>query len=347
MTVTIAIDAMGGDNAPDVVVRGAAISVAERPDIKILFFGDEEKLSPLIERESALKGRSELIHTSEVITADMKPSAALRGSKSSSMRLAIEAVKDGRADAVVSAGNTGAYMALSKILLRMLDGIDRPAIASVLPSLSGEVVMLDLGANVECSPENLVQFALMGEVFARFVLNKENPSVGLLNVGVEKLKGNPTIREAHEFLKSNNVVPNLYGFVEGDDIAKGTVDVLVTDGFTGNVALKSIEGTVRLVTGHLRKALKKSWLTRLVSPLFLPILQSLRQRLDPRRYNGAIFLGLNGISVKSHGSTDAFGFSHAVGVAVDIVNNQVNDRICAELKGSDRLAAANRSGASG
>ncbi|MCP4923570.1 MAG: phosphate acyltransferase PlsX [bacterium] len=338
---------MGGDNAPDMVVRGAALSVAKHPDIKILLFGDKEKLSSLIKKESALKGRVELIHTSEIITADMKPSTALRGSKNSSMRLAIEAVKEGRADAVVSAGNTGAYMALSKILLRMLEGIDRPAITSVLPSLVGDVVMLDLGANVECSAENLVQFAIMGEVFARFVLNKKNPSVGLLNVGAEDLKGNSTIREAHEFLKTNKVVPNLYGFVEGDDFAKGTVDVVVTDGFTGNVALKSIEGTVRLVIGHLRKSLKKSWVTRLVSPLFLPILQLLRQRLDPRRHNGAIFLGLNGIAVKSHGGTDAFGFSHAVGVAVDIVNNQVNDRICAELKSSDRLAAAKRSSASG
>jgi glycerol-3-phosphate acyltransferase PlsX len=255
------------------------------------------------------------------------------------MRLAIDAVAEGKADGVVSAGNTGALMAMSKFVLKTVPGIDRPAMASYFPTRRGESVMLDLGANVECDADNLVQFAVLGDVFARTVLGLVQPVVGLLNVGSEDLKGNDAVREAAQRLRGAFSPISFYGFVEGDDIAAGTVDVIVTDGFTGNIALKTIEGTVRLYSDFLRKAFTSSIAARLGYVLARRGLRRLRARVDPRRYNGAVFLGLNGIVVKSHGGTDAFGFANAIGVAVDLAKQGYNDKITQELTlfGSDKL----------
>ncbi len=253
------------------------------------------------------------------------------------MRLAIEAVADGRADGVVSAGNTGALMAIAKFVLKMLPGIDRPAIASFFPTRRGESVMLDLGANVECDEENLVQFALMGDVFARTVLGLIEPTVGLLNVGSEDMKGNDAVRGASARLRDVVTPIHFYGFIEGDDIAAGTVDVVVTDGFSGNIAVKTAEGTAKLFGEFLDAAFRHSLSARIGYLFARRALRKLRMRSDPRRYNGAIFLGLGGIAVKSHGSTDAFGFANAIGVAVDMKVNGVLDKIRVELA---RLAEA-------
>jgi glycerol-3-phosphate acyltransferase PlsX len=243
------------------------------------------------------------------------------------MRLSIDAVRDGAAAGVVSAGNTGALMAMAKFVLKTMPGIDRPAIASFFPTLRGESVMLDLGANVQCDADNLVQFAVMGNVFARTVLGVLHPTIGLLNVGSEELKGNEAVREAWSILRNTSLPGQFHGFIEGDDIAKGTVDVIVTDGFTGNIALKAIEGTAKLYSEFLRQTFMSTAFSRLGYLLARPAIRSLKARTDPRRYNGAIFLGLNGIAVKSHGGTDALGFANAIGVAVDMVTHQSIDRI--------------------
>jgi glycerol-3-phosphate acyltransferase PlsX len=247
------------------------------------------------------------------------------------MGLAIQAVKDGKASAAVSAGNTGALMALAKFVLKTLPGIERPAIGSLMPTRRRETVFLDLGANAECDAENLVQFAVMGEVFAREVLGIAKPTVGLLNIGTEEVKGNETIRQAAAALRESNLPIEFRGFIEGTDLTSGKVDVVVTDGFTGNVALKVAEGSVGLYTHFLREAFKSSLIAKLGYVLAKPALELLRQRLDPRRYNGAMFLGLNGVVVKSHGGTDALGFANALGVAADLVRQGTNERITAEL----------------
>jgi glycerol-3-phosphate acyltransferase PlsX len=308
---------MGGDHAPRSVLRGAMIARKRHPNIDFLLFGDEAKLSPMLARMNRLKKCTRIVHAPDVIADDAKPAVALRGGRNSSMRKAIEAVRDGEAAGLVSGGNTGALMAMSKVVLRMLPGIDRPAMASFFPTLRGESVMLDLGANIECTDQNLVQFAVMGDLFARTVLGSLQPSVGLLNVGSEEMKGHEELRQAHAILRDDAKM-NYFGFVEGNDVAAGTVDVVVTDGFTGNVALKSSEGTARLIQGFIREALKSSFLAMIGGLLARPALRKLRARIDPRRYNGAVFLGLNGISVKSHGGSDALGFATAIGVAVDM-----------------------------
>jgi glycerol-3-phosphate acyltransferase PlsX len=270
-------------------------------------------------------------HTPEQVGGDAKPSQVLRHGRKTSMGLAVDAVKDGRAGAAVSAGNTGALMALAKFVLKTLPGIERPAIASLMPTRRSAAVFLDLGANAECDAANLVQFAVMGEVFARAVLGIAKPTVGLLNVGTEEVKGHDTIREAAAALKALDLPIEFRGFVEGTDVTSGKVDVVVTDGFTGNVALKVAEGTVALYSQFLREAFKSTLLAKLGYYLARPALQLARQRLDPRRYNGAMFLGLNGIVVKSHGGTDALGFANAIGVAVDLVQQGTNERITTEL----------------
>jgi phosphate acyltransferase len=328
--ITIALDAMGGDRAPGIVAKGAEIALQRHPDVHFLLFGAEDKIRPLLAKLPRLAKSATLHHTDEVVADDDKPSLALRTGRQSSMRLAIDAVADGRADGVVSAGNTGALMAMAKFALKMLPGIDRPAIASFFPTRRGETVMLDLGANVECDAENLVQFALMGDVAARTILGLIEPTVGLLNVGSEELKGNDAVREAAARLR--DAVPiHFYGFVEGDDIAAGTVDVVVTDGFTGNIAVKTAEGTAKLFAEFLESAFRHSLPARIGYLFARGALRKLRMRSDPRRYNGAIFLGLGGIAVKSHGSTDAFGFANAIGVAVDMKVNGVLDKIRVEL----------------
>jgi phosphate acyltransferase len=335
--ITIALDAMGGDAAPGIVLKGADIAGQRFPGVNYLLFGAEEMIRPLLVKLPTLSDRTTLIHTNEVVADDTKPSAALRSGRSSSMRLAIDAVADGRAAGVVSAGNTGALMAMAKFVLKMLPGIDRPAIASFFPTRRGESVMLDLGANIECDADNLVQFALMGDVFARTVLGLIEPTVGLLNVGEEDLKGNDAVRGASARLRLAVTPIRFYGFVEGDDIAAGTVDVVVTDGFTGNVAVKTAEGTAKLFTEFLEAAFRHSLSARIGYLFARGALRKLRMRCDPRRYNGAMLLGLNGIAVKSHGSTDAFGFANAIGVAIDMKVNGFLDKIRVELA---RLSSA-------
>ena len=322
---------MGGDHAPDMVIAGADMARARHADLRFMLFGDQSAIAPLVEARSGLGQQVEIVHTPDRVEPDAKPSQVLRHGRKSSMGLAIEAVKDGQADAVVSAGNTGALMALAKFGLKTLPGIERPAIGSLMPTRKRETVFLDLGANAECDAENLVQFAVMGEVFAREVLGIEKPTVGLLNIGTEDLKGNDTIRRAAAALRESSLPIEFKGFVEGTDLTNGTTDVVVTDGFTGNVALKVAEGTAGLYTHYLRQAFKSSFLSRMSYLLGKGALDALRRRLDPRRYNGAMFLGLNGVVVKSHGGTDALGFSNAINVAVDLVQQGTNERITAEL----------------
>lgn len=326
----LAIDGMGGDRSPSVVVQGLSLARQLYPFVHFLLYGPEPLLRSLVKADKNLAKVVTFIHTDEVITADTKPGVAVRGLKRSSMRLALEAVQQQQAQGVVSAGNTGAYLALSKMILKTLPGIDRPAIISQVPTLRGESVMLDLGANLACTPENLAEFGLMGEVFARHVLGYPHPTVALLNVGVEDLKGHQDLKKAADLLKSSGI--KFHGFIEGDDISKGTVDVIVTDGFTGNIALKTGEGVIRLIFESLRQSFRVSLFSKVAFSLAQPILKSLKERLDPRRYNGAIWLGLNGTAVKSHGGTDALGFAYAVGMAVDMVQSGLNARIIEEIQ---------------
>ncbi|WP_114393706.1 phosphate acyltransferase PlsX [Oleisolibacter albus] len=327
----IALDAMGGDHAPDMVVAGADLARDRCPDVDFLFVGDEARVKVLLDRHPALKPISSIRHTPDAVAMDAKPSTALRAGRNSSMRLAIDAVASGEAACVVSAGNTGALMAMAKFVLKTLPGIDRPAIASFFPTLAGESVMLDLGANLECDADNLVQFAVMGTVFSRTILGLMEPTVGLLNVGSEEQKGHDSIRAAAAALRATPLARNFRGFVEGNDIAAGTVDVVVTDGFTGNVALKTAEGTAKLYAEFLRRTFSSSLLAKLGYLLARGAFQKLRLRTDPRRYNGAMFLGLRGVCIKSHGGTDAIGFANAIATAVNLVNHGFNDKIRDEL----------------
>ena len=330
--LVIALDAMGGDRAPAMVVAGADLARRHHPDVRFLVFGDEGRIGPLLRRRKALAEICRITHTADIITNDIKPSVALRTGRQSSMRMAIDAVGAGEAQCAISAGNTGALMAIAKFVLKTLPGIDRPAIASFFPTLRGESVMLDLGANLECRPEHLVQFAIMGSLFGKAVLGLTTPSVGILNVGAETLKGSDTLKEAAAWLREMELPGRFHGFVEGDDIPAGTVDVVVTDGFTGNVALKTAEGTARLYGEWLKRTFRSSVFARLGYLLARGAFRKLRTRTDPRHYNGAMFLGLRGICVKSHGGTDAKGFSNAIGVAVDLVRQGFNDRVKNELQ---------------
>ena len=330
--ITLSLDGMGGDDAPDIVLDGISLARKRHPDVRYLLFGDEAVLQPLLEkRYKGLRNIVTLCHAPDIVTNNDKPSVALRNGRNSSMAKAIKAVKDGQADGVVSAGNTGALMAMSKLSLRTLPGIDRPAIAALMPTQRGESMVLDLGANSECNANNLVEFALMGTLFARSLLDMDMPTVGLLNIGEEEQKGRNEVKEAAAILRENAGLVNFAGFVEGDDIGIGTVDVVVTDGFTGNVALKTMEGTAKVMSRFLKEAFKSSILAQLGYLLARPAMNRVRHRTDPRRYNGAMFLGLNGIVVKSHGGTDGLGFANAIGTAVDMVRHGFNERINAEL----------------
>jgi glycerol-3-phosphate acyltransferase PlsX len=340
--ITLALDAMGGDRAPAMVLRGADIALERHPEARFLLFGDEARIAPLLAKLPRLAKATTLQHTEDVVLDDAKPSLALRTGRKSSMRLAIDAVADGRADGVVSAGNTGALMAMAKFALKTLPGIDRPAIATLFPTRRGESVVLDLGANIECDAENLVQFAVMGDVFARTVLGLPQPLVGLLNVGSEDLKGNDAVRGAGARLRGDSPI-RFYGFVEGDDIAAGTVDVIVTDGFTGNVTVKAIEGLAKLFGESLRDSFRYSLSARIGYVFARGALKKLAARLDPRRYNGAMFLGLAGIAVKSHGSTDAFGFANAIGVAADVKRYGLLEKIIDEMAGLNAALAGSGS----
>ena len=322
---TLAVDAMGGDRAPGVVIDGLAIAAERHPGARFLVVGDEARLRPLMMRKR-LTECCTVRHAPDVIGMDMKPTAALRV-RNGSMRLAIDAVAAGEASGVISAGNTGALMALAKIVIKTLPGIDRPALAALAPSAKGDVVMLDLGANAVCDSRNLVEFAVMGDVFARAVLGLPAPTIGLLNIGSEELKGDDRVRQAAEILRASHIGPQFHGFVEGDDIAAGTTDVVVTDGFTGNIALKTGEGALKLVFTLLRQVFSSSVAGRLAYVLARPGLERLREWVDPRRYNGAIMLGLNGVVVKSHGGTDAEQFAYATDVAIDMVVHGFNAKI--------------------
>ncbi len=327
----IAIDAMGGDGGAPIAISGASVAKERFPASNFMIFGDELVCRPLVSKHKQLFNGSQIVHTSELIEADAKPSVALRRGRSSSMGMAIEAVADGRADAVVSAGNTGALMAMSKVLLKTLPGISRPAIAGLIPTRRSESVFLDLGANVECSKKNLLEFAYMGTILARAVLGVVRPTVGLLNVGHEEFKGKSDLQEVANLLRRYDEHFDFQGFVEGNDLASGTTDVVVTDGFSGNVALKVMEGVAEAYSDFLRRSLRSSVISRMGAVLARPAFERLRAKVDPRRHNGAMFVGLNGVAVKSHGGTDSVGFSNAVGVAIDIVKQGVNDRIIADL----------------
>jgi glycerol-3-phosphate acyltransferase PlsX len=331
----LAVDAMGGDNAPEAIIAGLEIAAERHPLGKFLIYGDEARVAPLLAKTKRLKKQAVLHHAAGVVAGDMKPTVALR-MRDSSLRRAIDAVLNNEAAGVISAGNTGALLALSKIVLKTLKGIDRPAMAAIAPSAKGDVVMLDLGLNVVYDARNLVEFALMGEIFARIVLGHPAPSFGLLNIGSEEGKGDEILRVAAATLRESPIGAQFYGFVEGHDIAAGTVDVIVTDGFTGNVALKTGEGALKLVGDLLRRVFNSGPFAKAGYVLARGGLKRLKELLDPRRYNGAVLLGLNGVVVKSHGGTDAEGFAHAVDVAMDMITNDFNSRIAEGLAAMDR-----------
>jgi glycerol-3-phosphate acyltransferase PlsX len=330
MDITVAVDAMGGDHGPHVTVP-AALSVLDRdPHVNIVLVGLSDVLeAELRQRRRHTDARLRIHHAPEVVAMDEPPAQALRNKKHSSMRLAVELVRTGEAHAAVSAGNTGALMAISRFVLKMLPGIERPAICTVLPSLRGPVYMLDLGANVDCTAEHLRQFAVMGAMLASAVEEKANPRVGLLNIGAEAIKGNDVVKEAAELLRHSHL--NFYGNVEGDDIYKGTTDVVVCDGFVGNVALKTTEGLARMLGAFLREEFKRSLLSRLMALAAWPVIQRFKKRVDPRRYNGATLLGLRGIVIKSHGGADSFAFRFAIERAVSEARHGVLRRISEQM----------------
>lgn len=325
--VILALDGMGGDRAPDVVVNGADIARERYPGTTFLLFGDPAKLKPLVDKRRGLAQVLEIVPAEDAVLAEDKPSFALRRRRKSGMWLACEAVGQGRADSVVSAGNTGALLAMSMFSMRMIDGADRPALASFVPTARGESVMLDLGANIECDADNLAQFAVMGSVFAQVLMGLDAPRVGLLNVGSEELKGHEELRQAAALLRREGVPISFQGFIEGNDITSGAVDVVVTDGFTGNIALKAIEGTAKLYTGFVRDAFRTSTFAKIGYLFASGALVKMAKRVDPRRYNGGVFLGLDGVCVKSHGGTDDVGFAYAIGVAVDMVRYEYKSKL--------------------
>ena len=324
-SIRLSLDAMGGDNAPQIIVDGAAQTKIRHPYVKFSFFGNKIKLLPLIGSSKVLK-ECEIVHTDEFIDPNEKPSIAVRKGRNSSMGMAIQSVKSGKADAIVSAGNTGALMAMAKLFLRPIEGINRPAIAAYFPTITGESCMLDLGANIDCDAKNLVQFAFMGQAFANIVMGVDNPSISLLNIGEEEQKGLDYIKEASQILSDLKSQINYAGFIEGDKIAQGISDVIIADGFSGNISLKTAEGTALLVTSYLKKALSSSLSSKIGYLFAKKAINNFRLQMDPRKYNGAVFLGLNAVAVKSHGGTDAFGFANAICVAVDMVKyNFIHD----------------------
>jgi phosphate acyltransferase len=332
--VTIALDAMGGDHGPSVVIPAAAITAIRHPEARFLLVGDSARIEPELRAHLALAAKSELVHTDIAVAMDEKPSQALRkGRWKSSMWLALEAVRDGRADAAVSAGNTGALMAMAKFCLKTIPGIDRPAIAAIWPTIEAECIVLDVGANVGADARQLAEFALMGAAMARALFGMEKPSVGLLNIGVEEVKGLDEIKKAAAVLKEAPLPIRYKGFIEGDDVGRGAVDVVVTDGFTGNIALKTAEGTAKQIGEYLRAAMGRSLLARIGAVLAQGAFRALKDKMDPRQLNGGIFLGLNGIAVKSHGGTDATGFASAIDLAYDMASNGVVKRLASDIAG--------------
>ncbi|MGD8842322.1 MAG: phosphate acyltransferase PlsX [Gammaproteobacteria bacterium] len=330
-SLTIALDVMGGDHGPDVVLPAALRFLKKRPDFKLLLVGDRDSVEKgLVGLGEGGNPRLEIQHASQTVEMDELPSHALRFKKDSSMRVAIDMVKTGRAQACVSAGNTGALMATARFVLKTLPGIDRPAICTSLPTMTGHTWMLDLGANIDSSPEHLFQFGLMGSVLARAVDGNSAPSVGLLNIGAEEMKGSETIKEAASLLSASAL--NYFGFVEGDDVYGGKVDVVACDGFIGNIALKSSEGVARMISHFIRREFGRNILTRLAGLLAMPVLRAFKRRIDPRRYNGASLLGLRGSVIKSHGGADVLAYSHAIEVAAAVVERNVPELISSQLQ---------------
>lgn len=331
MGQTIALDAMGGDHGPVVIIPAALNALKKHSDLKLILVGDQAQLMAALQQQGGDVGERLMIqHASEQVAMDESPSLALRGKKDSSMRVAINLVKEGVAAACVSAGNTGALMATARFVLKTLPGVDRPAIISVLPTMKGHTHMLDLGANVDSTAEHLFQFALMGSVLTSAVDNIERPTVGLLNIGTEEMKGNERVKEAAQLLQASNI--NYVGFVEGDDIFKGTVDVVVCDGFVGNVALKTCEGVAKMISHKMKEEFMRSSLTKLAAICAKPVLNALRAKIDPRNYNGASFVGLNGIVVKSHGGADELSFETAIREAITEVKKDVPHLIGNQLE---------------
>ncbi|MBE6452905.1 MAG: phosphate acyltransferase PlsX [Alphaproteobacteria bacterium] len=332
--LVISIDAMGGDNSPRVVIEGLAIAAKKNQDMRFILFGDESKVSPILNQYPDLLKVCELRHTTEMVRNEDKPSQVIRN-RNTSMYMAIDAVRKGEAQAIVSAGNTGALMAISKLVLKTIQKIHRPAIVSIMPHYSGKYVMLDLGANTECSAINLAEFALMGDILARHALGIDKPRVALLNIGAEEMKGKEEIRQAAQIIKNSNMNIDFRGYIEPHEIPNGVADVIVSDGFTGNIALKSTEGTARLVIRMVKNAIKQSFWAKIGLPFMLGVILKIKKTMDPRLYNGAMFVGLNGLSVKSHGGTDALGFSVAVNNAASLVRRDFVSTIRKEVENMD------------
>ncbi|MDH5435648.1 MAG: phosphate acyltransferase PlsX [Gammaproteobacteria bacterium] len=331
MNPTISLDAMGGDHGVQVVVPAALQVLNELEGLRLILVGDEEKIRLELSAHKASMDRIEIQHASQQVEMDELPSQALRSKKDSSMRVAINLVKEGRANACVSAGNTGALMATARYVLKTLPGIDRPAIISAMPAIKGHTHVLDLGANVDSSADNLFEFAVMGSVLTSAIDNIESPSIGLLNIGEEEIKGNERIKEAARMLTNSPL--NYIGFVEGDAIFRGDVDVIVCDGFIGNIALKSSEGVAKMITHYMKQEFNRNIITRLLGLMAMPVLKAFKKRIDPRNYNGASFVGLQGIVIKSHGGADVHAYAIAIKEAVLEVKKNVPEMINNQLEG--------------
>ncbi len=328
----IALDVMGGDHGPEVVIPGAAISLVRHPNLSFRLYGVEAKIRPVLALHPKLAARSEVIHTDLTIAMSEKPSQALRRGKGSSMWLSLAAVRDGKADVAVSAGNTGALMAMSKLVLRPLTSIERPAIAALWPTVKSECIVLDVGANIGASARQLCDFAMMGSAMARALFHVERPTVALLNVGVEEIKGADEVKLANTWLKDTAGLPLDYrGFIEGDQIGQGIVDVVVVEGFAGNIALKTAEGTAKQIGQYLKAAMTRSLLSKIGATLARGGFKVLKEKMDPRRANGGTFLGLNGVAIKSHGGTDALGFASAIDLGYDMAESGLVSRLTADL----------------
>jgi glycerol-3-phosphate acyltransferase PlsX len=338
--LVLAIDGMGGDHAPESVIHGLDIAAKRSPGVRFHVHGPKDRIEPILARHAAAAKVTDIVHTDKIVAMDVKPSAALRQGKDSSMWNAIAEVERGEAAAVVSGGNTGALMAISMLRLRMVEGVHRPALIASWPTLTGFAAVLDVGANVEADASQLVEFAIMGEAYHRAVYGKARPKVALLNVGSEDQKGHEEIRSAARLMRESGLEIDFHGFVEGDDISKGAADVIVTDGFTGNIAIKTAEGTARLVGAFLKEALTSNLISKLGAVIASSALKRLKDRMDPRTVNGGLFLGLNGLVVKSHGGTDGPGFAAAVDVALRMARSHYRDEVVANLA---RLAKAQTS----
>ena len=332
--LVISLDAMGGDYSPRVVVEGIVLAHKNNPDIQFLLFGDEQAVEAEMKRFPKIKEYCSLIHAPEVVKNEDKPSQVIRN-KNTSMYMAIDAVRKGDAKAIISAGNTGALMAISKMLLKTIQRVHRPAICTNIPHKNGMCVMLDLGANTECNAVNLAEFAIIGNILARHTLEINRPRIALLNIGAEEMKGREEIHQAAKMIKNTHLDLNFIGYIEPHQIAEGYADVVVSDGFTGNIALKTMEGTAKLVSGMLKKTIKESVWAKIGLPFLMPVIWSLKKSMDPRKYNGAMFVGLNGLSVKSHGGTDSMGYSYAINNAAKLVRQDFVQTIRDEIEHVD------------